>query len=449
MNFRQTTKTVAFFAVLLGVAATTNGATENGAQTTAEIHIETSPPEAIVSCDGDVQGKSPVTISNLRPGKHLIVAKKKNHHDARSTVTLKPRQTMAINMELEPLKALLLVHSQPSGSEVEIDGAFMGQTPLLLTDITLGRYEMTVSSPGYAAKTVTLNLEDRTPIKEEVSLISKSADLVISSEPSGAKVLLNNLDMGLTPCTLERVPKDRNILTLIKDGYETYEDTITLQQGKQNEISIRLDPIPAKLEIVSLPPRARIYFENERAGTAPVTLSELDPGQYRIRAELEGYAPLSRTITLDHGDNKTEEFRLEKNSGTVQILTIPSNVEVSIDGDPQGKTRLNLEAEDNKSDPLILKPIPAGSHELTLKKKGYHDQTFQIDVEKGKTTTVQKTLEKDFKLDYMVETATGTYRGMLVEIRRDGTVRLEVKPGTIMTFPAEIIRVRRPISPDN
>ncbi|MFW6152291.1 MAG: PEGA domain-containing protein [Verrucomicrobiota bacterium] len=448
MNSCHTAKAFAFVTALLAVAATANAATETEAQR-AEIRIETSPPEAIVSCDGVVGGKSPVTISNLRPGKHLVVAKKKNYHDARTAVTLEPRQKTTMSMELEPVKALMLVHSKPSGAEVQIDGAFMGHTPLLLTDLTLGRYEMTLSSPGYASKTVTLNLDDRTPRKHEISLTSTSADLVISSEPSGAKVLLNNLDMGLTPCTLERVPNGRNTLTILKEGYETYEDTITLQQGKQNEISIRLDPIPAELEIVSLPPKARIYFENERAGTTPVTLSDLDPGQYRIRAELEGYAPLSRTITLEHGDKKTEEFRLEKNSGTVRIVTIPSNVEVSIDGDPQGKTRLNLEAENNKSDPLILKPISAGAHEVTLKKKGYHDHTFQIEVEKGKTTTLQKTLKKDFRLDYMVETTTGTYRGMLVEIRRDGTVRLEVKPGTIMTFPAERIRVRRPISPDN
>ncbi len=445
MNLRQTTKATVFcIAGLAAAAAVARGANETAIQT-AEIHIDTSPSEAIVSCDGVVQETTPLTISDLHPGKHLIVAKKKNYHDARRTVNLKPGQKMSINMDLDPVKALLLVHSQPSGAEVKIEDAYAGQTPLLLTDLIVGRYKMTVASQGYTSKTVTLNLDDRTPRKHKITLISDSADLVINSEPSGAKVLLNNLDKGSTPCTLERVPKGQNTLTLLKDGYKTYEDTVTVQPGDQNTINVRLNPIPAELKIVSLPRKARIYFENERVGLAPVTLPDLKPGKYRVRAEIEGYAPLARTITLEHGEKTTEEFRLEKNSGTVRVTTVPSNVKVSIDGAPEGRTRLNLEDENNKSQPLILDAIPAGKREITLKKRGYHDESFQITVEKGKTTTVDKKLKKHFVRNYLVQTDTDTYRGMLVELKRDGSVRLEIKPGTIMTFPAEKIRVRRPL----
>jgi hypothetical protein len=415
----------------------------------AKIHLNTSPSGAIISCDSEIKGRSPLIISDLKPGKHLITARKDRYHDARRTVILESGQSLPLSLELEPVKALLLVHSDPGGSEIRIDGAYVGQTPAFLSSLPLGKYRMKIDKTGFAPKTVVLELDDRVPRQYNISLKSNSASVTVTSDPAGARVVLNNVQKGTTPVTIERAPVGENTIELQKEGFEAYKEQVKLQAGADNRVTAKLTPIPAELKVVSLPPDARIYFRNERAGLAPVTLRDLEPGQYRVRAELEGYAPLSRTVSLNHGETKTEEFRLSKNSGTVLITTQPSNVKVSIDGEPAGTTKLDIQADIDKSEPLRIERVTAGKHRVTLKKKGYHDLSFEIDVTKEKTLDIKKELKKHFVENYVVQTETATYRGMLIEISRQGAVKLEVRPGTIMTFPADKIVVRRPITPED
>ncbi|MBM4142118.1 MAG: PEGA domain-containing protein [Lentisphaerae bacterium] len=416
---------------------------------TCQVRISTVPPDALISCDRVVREASPVLLTDLAPGPHLLIATKNGYRETRQTVILKPGQRIAVEMNLEPLRGLLVIHSEPSGATVRIDGADRGSTPLLITDLPLGARRVNLSLQGYVPKDVDITLGDRTPARVFAELASDSAKLQVDSDPPGAEVSLNGIRLGrTTPCVIDRIPAGESTLALALPGYKPYSQTMKLAPGSFEKLSALLDPMPAKLTVVTIPEAARVYVENQFRGESPVTLEDLTPGDYRVRADKPGYDPLARTIALERGQTTVEEFRLQSNAGGMRLTTEPAGVSVFIDGEARGVTAVGPGVADTVSDPLLISLLPVGEHTLLLSKKGYYDRETPLRISAGETVSLHERLRRRFIPDCEVTTTKAVYRGMLVEVDPQGNVRLETRPGVIMTIPAADVRVRRPLRSD-
>jgi len=414
-----------------------------------QVRVTTVPPGAVVSCDRVMQDASPVLIDNLAPGEHLLIATKSGHRQARRTIHLKQGQRIAVELTLPPVHGLLLVHSDPSGAVVHIDGADRGSTPLLLTDLPLGKYRLNVSAQGYLPKEVEVDVGDRSPVKADVKLTSNSARLDISSQPSGAEVTLNGIRTGkTTPCSIDRIPAGPSRIELSFPAYQPLVKELKLSPGQEESVSFVLTPLPSSLSIISIPEGARIYVDNQFRGESPVTLDDIQAGQYRVRAEADGYDAMARTISVPRAEKIVEEFRLQSNAGALQLTTEPAGVSVFIDGKARGVTSVLPGKTDRVSDQLLVDLLSEGSHTLLLTRKGFHDKTVTLQVERGKTVAMHERLRRRFIPDYEVITDKAVHRGVLVVIDPVGNVKLETAPGVFKTIPAGDIKTRRPIRAD-
>ena len=415
------------------------------ADPTAELRVTTTPDAAIVSCDRVVRDHSPLTVDGLSAGEHLLTARKDGFREARRTLTLSASQRMAVELRLEPLLGLVLVHADPEGAEVEINGASRGRAPVLITDLPLGAYRVRFSCPGFGPKEVDLHVRDRTPRMVQVQLTSDAAKLSVDSTPPGATVSLNGIVEGQTPCKLERVPTGEIRLELTMQGFEPHASLLKLTPGQDETVSATLQSIPAELRIVTIPAGVRIYVGDQFRGTSPVTLPGLAPGTYDIRAEHPGYEPVTASTVLDRADRHTQELRLVKNSGQFEVTTQPAGVRVFIGGKDSGLTR-GLDGETQQiSEPLRIEGLPPGTHKVVLTMGRYHDESFTIEVERDKTTTKHLKLRRRFMPDYEVRTDTEIYQGVLLGIDPQGDVKLEIMPGILRTVPAKDVRSRGPL----
>jgi hypothetical protein len=75
----------------------------------------------------------------------------------------------------------------------------------------------------------------------------------------------------------------------------------------------------SRLLLTSQPPGAEVYLNGQLAGTTETQLDlpELKPGTANLLLVLEGYKPLSKSITLTEGEILEESLKLEKNQGAV------------------------------------------------------------------------------------------------------------------------------------
>ncbi|MBL7115507.1 MAG: PEGA domain-containing protein [Kiritimatiellae bacterium] len=414
-------------------------------ETIGQIHVNVTPEGASLTCNGQPTSSTPTTLNNMPEGDYLLVATKSGYQEARQTVSILAGQRVNVEMTLEPITGLIVVHTDPPGASIEINGAYYGETPLLLTDLALGTYRMKLSAQGCRTREVPIELKDRTPRKILVELESDAGSLTVDSNPEGANLILNGIAKGTTPCTVDRVPEGDTTLQLTLDGYKTYNHSVRLTAGQTETIQAVLEPLPAMLTIVTRPTGARIYVENQFRGTAPVTLKALPPGEYRVRAEKEGCEMMARTVELELGQELTEEFRLSGNTGTIELSTEPSDVTVYVDGQETGLTAAKESETDRVSEPFLIEQLAEGRHQIQLSKKGYKGESFFVKIERDETAAFHKKLIKLFIPDCEIVTKNAIYKGVFIEETPDGTIKLETHPGVIRNFPASEILFRRPI----
>jgi len=432
------------FIALLALAASVTAAPPP--QPLGQLSVTTTPKGASIAVDGTKYGNAPATIPNLSTGDHLVVVTLADYEEARRTVTLtEAAPTATLELQLEPVVGLILVHTAPKGAEVQLNGADRGKTPLLLSDVPVGKHRVQLSIPGYQPKTIDLTVKDRTPQKIDVSMTSDSAKLTLGSDPTGAGVILNGIDKGKTPCTLDRIPAGDSKLEISMTGFEPYVQTLKLAAGQQETLTAVLKPIPSTLTVISIPPKARVYVNDQFKGESPVTLKNMAPGSYRVRAELKGFEADARPVELKQAQEISEEFRLAKAGGGLEVITDPPGVTVLIDGKEAGTTAAKANDAETTSQPLEIDLPALGEHEVQLVKKGYANKVVKIEIEKDKTATVKETLTRRFVVDCEVTTATDVYRGVLVEKDVVGNVTLEIKPGVIKTILAKDVRTVLPI----
>jgi hypothetical protein len=277
-----------------------------------------------------------------------------------------------------------------------------------------------------------------------VDLASDSAKLQISSEPAGAQVSLDGILRGTTPCEVDRIEAGEHEMAVALDNHAVHTQRLKLQAGDVNRVSVALTPIPASLSVSSVPPGAQVYLDGQARGDAPLLLQNLEPGTHALRVELPGYETENRTVVLDKAGRHAEEFRLARNSGTLELVTEPAGVTVFIDGKERGVTAAGM-------NPLVSEPfrvdlLAQGEHRLQLTRKDHYAVEKTFTVETNKTVALHEALKRRFVPDTTVRTPREILTGRLVRRFPEGDLELETKPGIYVTIKAADIRSVEPLA---
>lgn len=432
---------------MFSLATSPSYAQEPQPEKLAQLRVLANPADTEISVNGETKGTTPLTMT-LKSGQYLIQADKMGYKSIRQTINLAPEQRKTCDLRLHPVNGLVLIHSNPTGAEITIDGASRGTTPLFLSDLPLGRYRAKFSKRGFLPKEVEINIDSRSPKKVDISLTSDSAQLTIDSVPQGAGITLNGITRGNTPCTVDRIPSGVAKLEMALDGYEIYNDTVNLAAGESENITAKLKAIPSNLKIITIPAEARIYVNNQFRGTSPVDITNIALGTYKVRAEMATYDTMLRNVTVGRAQNLVKEFRLQSNAGTLKITTEPAGVSILLSGKSVGVTETKTNSTDRISEILSIYPISSGNHEITLTKVGYFSQKSDITIIRDQAITKHFKLKRRFIPNYEIKTASEVYRGVLIEVDAHQNVKLEIHPGILKTIPRDEILFYRPLRED-
>lgn len=144
-----------------------------------------------------------------------------------------------------------------------------------------------------------------------------------------------------------------------------------------------------KVHVVSDPPGATLYIDDKEAGAVGKTpyKGKLTRGPHVLVLELDGYEPAVQDIEVKKR-RKQQTFKIE--------LAEVANGTVEVDGKPGDVGSLGaqilVDGEDKGELPEILE-LPAGAHQLEVRKKGFKPYDEWIEVTKGKTLKVVVTLQ--------------------------------------------------------
>ncbi len=353
------------------------------------------------------------------------------------TLAAGERRHEEFRLEYEPIP--VLIRSDTPDTTVLCDGAEIGVTPLAHRFPAPKRYRLVLRSPGHQDLVTALDLSDGKPRVIDGDLRSESGTLVITSTPEGAKLLVNGVEKGVTPCELSRIRAGEHTLTLSLAGHQPITHQVTLSAGERVPLSFPLKPLPTGLTITSTATGARVKINGSYRGNVPLTLKDLLEGNHVIQVSAPGHATETRTVYLKRGATLLEEFALKAVQGSLTVRTQPAAVTILNGKKTIGTT--SPEAEGDYTSAPGTFTLGPGKYTLTFRAHGYKDATREVTILPNQEAKLDVRLA--FAPDFEVITPEKTFRGVFIRRSPEGYVTLEIKPGSYRTFsPSHFIEAR-------
>ena len=179
-------------------------------------------------------------IEDVKEGSHFLTLNLENYRDIDHNVQVVPNQTTIIDDKLLAYIGTLSIRTEPPGAEVFLDDHdFMGKTPAYRGNLIVGWHRIILTKKGYEDYKDEFRLKYGQEKKIRIKLKPKPGNLIVSSDPGGAKVILNGKILGLTPLD-KKLPSGEHLLRVAKDGYEEQERSVIVEADKDTVVGFRL-----------------------------------------------------------------------------------------------------------------------------------------------------------------------------------------------------------------
>lgn len=141
-----------------------------------------------------------------------------------------------------------------------------------------------------------------------------SASMRITSEPTGAKIFINDKDSGKkTPAVIEALQAGEYTVGLFLDQYKYAEKTVSLGAGNQEQILIPMISEFGGIKVLSDPPGAEVSINGESAGQTPFEKETWGSGTIlKISIAMEGYKTWEQEVKIRAGNIQLISTKLER-----------------------------------------------------------------------------------------------------------------------------------------
>jgi hypothetical protein len=156
------------------------------------------------------------------------------------TITL-GKPTISVNTLLQP--GAIDLRSVPDGASVVMDEKFVGKTPLTVSALSPGTYDITFSQFGYQKFSTHVPVEAGRITEVAATLVPDTGALAITSVPAGAKVLVDGKDAGITPVTAGNLTAGNHTVDVSLEGYTSLHQTVMVISGQTLPVTIGLSPV--------------------------------------------------------------------------------------------------------------------------------------------------------------------------------------------------------------
>jgi len=170
-----------------------------------KLHIETDPPEALVSIDGEQAGTSPFT-GDIAPGDHQLEASKEGYKTIAQQLSIDRGQHLSLKLAMQPAQAgqvppLIAAASDPQGAQLYLDGKLMGTTGLKFRS-TPGPHEIKLALDGYVTRSGKINLPENRDFELRMAISLKPVRGVEEKhEAPSARELARAQALGAYACS--------------------------------------------------------------------------------------------------------------------------------------------------------------------------------------------------------------------------------------------------------
>ena len=272
-----------------------------------------------------------------------------------------------------PPMGSLNVQSNPSGIDIFVDGVAKGRTPARVA-VAPGSHILELRGKG-VPRVIPLNVTAGAEVSQylEFADAPSTGQLVVQSEPAGAKVLVDGTERGVAPLTISDLTPGDHRVELQSDGVSA-KHTVTVQAGGSASLVVPIGTAAAAGPVsgwvaVKAPFAMEIREGGRLLGTTDAERLMLAAGRHELDFvnDTLGYRA-SRVVVVAPG--KVAPVSLELPMGVVNLNAAPW-AEVWIDGRRVGET------------PIGNLSVAIGPHEVVFKHPQFGEKHHAISVTLG------------------------------------------------------------------
>jgi hypothetical protein len=234
--------------------------------TTGSISVLSEPSGAKIYLNGVYKGRTPDTLTGIKPGGYTLKLTLQHHADWQDSVKIEVGITTSIHVKLISMVGSILVNSDPSGARIYLDGLSTLKSTLdTLTNVGVGLREIKLLLYDYNDWIDTIRVGSDSLTIVDAILVHESGMLIVNSTPGGASIWLDDENtVKVTPDTMEVSTGSHN-LKLTLENYKDYTRFLYISKGETKNVHAWLNLIcpggiigdlnlPPEIQIIGLEP---------------------------------------------------------------------------------------------------------------------------------------------------------------------------------------------------
>lgn len=316
--------------------------TGDAPDTTGFLSIESSPSGATVYLDGEERGRTPYE-AEVAVGTYAIRIEQPLYRPTRAQLTLTP-EGKRLRVTLDPDFGALIVTSEPSGAAITLNGEPTGKvTPHTFRQKPAGTYTVTLTQDLYRSAEQTVRLAAGATERVTHTLAPNFGALTVTSEPSGATVVLDGRSVqATTPTTVDRVPAGAHRVEARLARHHPAGATVTVTPGGHARTAMTLEGKYGQLAVTATvrerdgttaPAKAGVLLDGGTIGSTPLKRRLLE-GQYRLRLDLAAIVPYETSISITEGKRTDVAAALRRGGSGPNGTFVPEDIGTQLIAEP-------------------------------------------------------------------------------------------------------------------
>jgi hypothetical protein len=130
------------------------------------------------------------------------------------------KPSISVNGPSQPVQpGSMDLNSTPLASSIVVNDVYRGVTPLTISGLDPGVYNVTFSKFGYAKLSTPVRVESGSISEVNAVLVLQTGSVAVNSSPAGARVSLDGTDAGVSPVTVRNVTPGNHTLLITSEGF--------------------------------------------------------------------------------------------------------------------------------------------------------------------------------------------------------------------------------------
>ncbi len=191
--------------------------------------------------------------------------------------------------------------------------------------VPTGAYNVQISTPGFQTYSTILRTTKGTtaPLIVKLQPITGFLTVIDDKNASGAKVMLDDLEIGVVPLFKFKVRAGTHKLAFIKPGYlpSEREYKVIIEEGMEEAVPLTMK-LYKEYYVSTVPEGAEVLVDDKREGFTPANIF-LNEGKHVVTIRKTGYLDEVRNITIS-GKGSSEPDTIRYNMEENYPITIRS-----------------------------------------------------------------------------------------------------------------------------